>query len=366
MSGKEIKIKTGGFDYRVLIDEGLPAETGRFLRLLFPSDRALLVSDHNVYSRYGEQVIEALAAEKWRVKTALIRPGERSKSLSGARRLYDACVEAGLDRNSPVIALGGGVVGDLAGFVAATYMRGVPLVMLPTSLLAQVDSSVGGKVAVNHPLGKNMIGAFYPPRLVLIDPLVLKTLSERQFRAGVAEMIKYGIIEDENFFFRLEDNLDRLFKREPTFLAEAVAASVSSKARVVEQDEFERDYRRILNFGHTIGHALEAAAAYRYYLHGEAVLIGMALAVDLAEQLGFLDPATAGRIRRLLGRIKIKKPPAGLTAEQVIGKLEHDKKRRSNDLIFVLPDKIGSAVMVPVSDKKMVTAVVESYLGGGA
>ncbi len=365
MQGEEITIKTRDFDYRVLIGEDLLSEADRFLRHLFPSNRALLISDKNVFPRYGERVLQALAAGKWQVETALIRPGERSKTLGVAKRLYDACFEAGLDRNSPIIALGGGVAGDLAGFVAATFMRGVPLVMLPTSLLAQVDSSVGGKVAVNHPLGKNMIGAFYPPRLVIIDPAALKTLTKRHFRAGAAEVVKYGIVEDSNFFFQLEKNIDRLLSLDSEFLTAAIAASVCSKARVVEKDEYEQDYRRILNFGHTIGHALESATAYRYYLHGEAVLVGMVLAVKLAQKTSFLDNASAGRINRLLTRLKIKKPPAGLTAEKVIVKLEHDKKRRSDDLVFVLPTRIGSAVMAPVNDKKMIAGILETYLGCG-
>ncbi len=365
MKGREIEVTTGTFAYRVLIEEDLLAETGRLLRLALPPGRALLISDHNVFSRYGNAVLQSLAAEKWQVKTALIKPGEGSKTVTGAKRLYEACIDAGLDRTSPVIALGGGVIGDLAGFVAATFMRGVPLIMLPTSLLAQVDSSVGGKVAVNHPRGKNMIGAIYPPRLVLIDPLVLKTLNNRQFRAGAAEVIKYGIIEDETFFTRLEEKSDRLLARDSGFLAEAVAASVRSKARVVEKDEYEQDYRRILNFGHTIGHALEAATAYRYYLHGEAVLVGMVLAVKLAQKLSCLDAGTAGRINSLLGRLRMKKPPQGLTAGKVIDKLEHDKKRLRGDLIFVLPDRIGSAMMVPVKDMEMIAGVIETYLEPG-
>ncbi len=365
MSRQEIIVKASGFDYRVLIGDNLLAETGASLRTLFSPGRTLVVSDQNVFSRCGDRALQSLTADKWQVKTALIKPGERSKTLSGAKRLYDACFECGLERNSPVIALGGGVVGDLAGFVAATFMRGVPLIMLPTSLLAQVDSSVGGKVAVNHPLGKNMIGTFYPPRLVLIDPLVLKTLPSRQFLAGVAEVIKYGVIENEDFFLWLENNLDLLLGLDSGALADAIAGSIRSKARVVEKDEYEQDYRRILNFGHTIGHALEAATAFRYYLHGEAVLIGMVLAVKLAQKMSCLDAATAERINRLLVRLKMKKPPAGLTADKVIDKLEHDKKRQSDDLIFVLPNRIGSAVMAPVNDKQIIAGVIESYLKGG-
>jgi 3-dehydroquinate synthase len=206
----ELQVKTKSLTYRVLIEANVLPAIGKALRLLFPATKTLLISDTKVFSLYGETVLQSLAKEEWQVTSALIRPGERSKNLTGASRLYDSAVTAGLDRNSPVIALGGGVVGDMAGFVAATYMRGVPLVMIPTTLLAQVDSSVGGKVAVNHPGGKNLIGAIYPPRLVLVDPLVLNTLPKRQLNAGLVEMIKYGIIENSSFFAWLEDNFDYL------------------------------------------------------------------------------------------------------------------------------------------------------------
>jgi len=359
---QEIIIKTRGFEYKVLIEDHLTSESGKAIDLLFHSKKALLISDYNVHEFYGGKIRQPLASSKWKIKTELVKPGERSKSLSEAKRLYEACFEAGLDRNSPILALGGGVIGDLAGFVAATFMRGVPLIMIPTSLLAQVDSSVGGKVAVNHPFGKNMIGAIYPPRLVLIDPQVLKTLPEREYQAGLPEIIKYGIIENESFFSYLEKKAQRLLKPDSEFLSEAIGQSIRSKSRVVEKDEFESDYRRILNFGHTIGHALEAATFYRYYLHGEAVLVGMLLAVKMAEEMSYLNHREAERISRLLGHLKIRKAPAGLTADQVIDKLEHDKKRQCDDLIFILPDQIGSAVIVPVNDRDLIAHLVSSYL----
>lgn len=362
MARREITVKSTGFTYRVLIEEGVLANLGKSLRLLFPSTKTLLVSDTKVFSLYGDEALKSLKKEMWHVGTFLIKPGERSKTLNTASRLFDAAVETGLDRNSPIIALGGGVVGDLAGFAAATFMRGVPLVMVPTSLLAQVDSSVGGKVAVNHPRGKNIIGAIYPPRLVLIDPPVLKTLPKRQLRAGLAEVIKYGIIESSSFFRLLEKNLDQLLEGDSLLLAEAVERSLQAKARVVEEDEYEKDYRRILNFGHTVGHALEAATAYRYYLHGEAVLAGMSAAVNIAVQLDLLESASAGRIISLIEKIGLKKPPAGLTAEKVIDKLRQDKKRRDNEIIFVLPTAIGTATMVPVNDEQLLRKAVESYL----
>lgn len=331
--------------------------------MLFPATRALLVSDSKVYSLYGQQVLQALAAEKWQVTVVQIQPGERSKNLTRAARIYDAALDAGLDRNSPVIALGGGVVGDLAGFVAATFMRGLPLVMLPTSLLAQVDSSVGGKVAVNHPRAKNIIGSIYPPRLVMIDPAVLQTLPPRQLKAGLAEVIKYGMIVDGAFFERLENTLPQMLQGNLERLSEAVIASVRAKAQVVGEDEFERDYRRILNFGHTFGHALEAATSYRYYLHGEAVLVGMAAAVSLALSLGLVDVRPAERMLALIKKIGLKKAPSHLTATAVIDKLRQDKKRINEDLIFVLPRQIGLVEMIPVRDVKLIETAIRPYLG---
>jgi 3-dehydroquinate synthase len=362
MKRQEVMVKASGFTYRVLIENGALGSVGKALRMLFPSGRALLVSDTKVFSLYGEKTLQALAAEKWQVSTVLIRPGERSKNLTGAARIYDAAVSAGLDRNSPVIALGGGVVGDLAGFAASTFLRGVPLVMLPTSLLAQVDSSVGGKVAVNHPRGKNLIGSVYPPRVVIIDPQVLNSLPARQLKAGLAEVLKYGIIINGDFFAWLESNLSDLLISRIEVMAEAVALSVKAKAAVVEADEFEKDYRRVLNFGHTIGHALEAATGYRYYLHGEAVLVGMAAATKIACEMNVLGTGETERIVQLLARIGLKKAPADLTAAEVIDKLRQDKKRLEDDLIFVLPKAIGKAEIIPVKDKALIEKNVRAIL----
>jgi len=362
MTGQEVKIKTSGFTYRVIIEKGSLENAGKAARLLLPSARALLVSDETVYSLYGDRVLKALEAEKWQVGSCQVQPGEQVKTMASASRLYDAAVDAELDRNSPIIALGGGVIGDLAGFVASTYLRGVPLVMIPTSLLAQVDSSVGGKVAVNHPRGKNLIGSIYPPRLVIIDPDVLETLPRRELYAGLAEVIKYGIIENEDFFYWLEKNINKLLSGDRVSLEKAIAESVRAKARVVQADEYENDYRRVLNFGHTIGHALEAATNYSYYLHGEAVLVGMAAAVKLARHKGLIENVDAERIITLLIKMDLKKAPADLTSEMVIDKLRQDKKRRQSDLIFILPAGIGKTVVEPVNDPKMLKEVVGQYL----
>ncbi len=357
-----VEVNLPGRGYRVYIRENLLDELGPLTGEISDSRKALLVSDTKVYSLFGERCLSSLQRCGRHVSVSLIRPGERSKTLAAAGRLYDAALEAGLDRTSPVIALGGGVVGDLAGFVAATYLRGVPLVAVPTTLLAQVDSSVGGKTAVNHSRGKNLIGAFHQPALVLSDPLSLAMLPIRQLRAGAAEVIKYAIIGDSAFFTWLELNLGRFWRKEPAALAEAVSRSVQAKAAVVEQDERESSYRRILNFGHTLGHALESATAYRHYLHGEAVLIGMAAATELARLQGLLDSGSAGRIQALLRGVGFRKPPAGLPTGLILDKMRYDKKRLGDKLFFILPVAIGSVNLAAEAEGALLQQVICSYL----
>jgi 3-dehydroquinate synthase len=242
-----------------------------------------------------------------------------------------------LDRKSCIFALGGGVIGDVAGFAAATYLRGVPYVHAPTTLLAQVDSSVGGKTAVDHGSGKNLIGAFYQPRFVLIDVNVLRTLPRRELVAGVAEIIKYGIIEDPALFRLLENNMDKLVALDRELLAQVIGASCAIKARVVEQDERESDYRAVLNFGHTIGHALEAATDYKGFLHGEAVAIGMIKALEISHRFGYCDQTTCDRARDLIARAGLPlEIPEGITLDSLIEHLEVDKKSAGGKLKFVM------------------------------
>lgn len=362
MRERVINVRMPGREYRVMIREGLLQQADQLLNALFNPGKVLLVSDTKVFDLFGKGCVASLEEEGWQVAVCLIRPGERSKTISGAIKIYDKAVEVGLDRSSPVIALGGGVVGDLAGFAAATYMRGVPLVSYPTTLLAQVDSSVGGKVAVNHPRGKNLIGTFYRPAVVAADPAALGTLPLRQLRAGAAEVIKYGIIKDRELFDWLELNLAALKRKEPCALAEAVERSVRVKAEVVEEDEEEADYRRILNFGHTVGHALEAATGYRYYLHGEAVLVGMAAAVEISRLLGLIRDEEADRVKKLLGCAGMKKPPSGITPEAVMESLQLDKKHRGGKLIFVLPRAIGRVECREVKDRNLLKKVIEDCL----
>lgn len=359
---REVKIKAVNFIYRVIIENSGLESIGKAMRLLFPSVKVMLVSDKNVFKIYGQQVVDSLAAEKWQVYPVVLNAGEKTKNLSKASYLYDQALAAGLDRNTPIVALGGGVIGDLAGFVAATYLRGIPLVMVPTSLLAQVDSSVGGKVAVNHPGGKNLIGSIYPPRLVLIDPQVLKTLPKRQLKAGLAEVIKYGIIADSAYFDWLENNVDKLINLHSAALTDAITLAVMIKAKVVEADEYETDYRRILNFGHTIGHALEAATGYRHYLHGEAVHAGMIAVTEMAGAMGILDSVARERILNLLMRLSLKTAPPGLTAPEVVDKLRQDKKRRDSEIFFVLPRAVGAVSIEAVSDQAKILEAVNTIL----
>jgi len=338
-----VELNMPGGSYRIIIREGVLDEIGALAGAITASRRALLVSDTRVFALFGERCLRSLEKSGWQTAVSLVRPGELSKTLAAAGRLYDRAIAAGLDRFSPSVALGGGVVGDLAGFVAATYLRGVPLVQIPTTLLAQVDSSVGGKTAVNHPLGKNLIGAFHQPSLVLADPASLHMLPVRQLKAGAAEIIKTAVVSDSAFFDWLELNLPRLFSGDCAALAEAVYRSVRAKAEVVRQDEREGGLRRLLNFGHTVGHALEAATAYRCFLHGEAVLTGMAAATEIARQKGVLGDEPALRIMTVLRSVGFKKLPAGITADLLLEKMRYDKKRRGDELLFILPTAIGEA-----------------------
>ena len=359
-----INLNLGHRSYPIHVGKNILAELGGQLEEVSAGGRLLLVSDATVMPLYGEICCQSLEHAGFEVFTAMINPGEGSKSMAVAQSLYDRALEAGLDRFSPIIALGGGVVGDLAGFVASTYLRGVPFIQVPTTLLAQVDSSVGGKVGINHPRGKNLIGSFYQPRQVWADISTLNTLDEREFRAGLAEVIKYGLIRDRDFFYWLEENLISLVNLEEESMLTAITSSIRNKAAVVELDEQEAGYRKILNLGHTFGHALEAAAGYRYYLHGEAVLIGIEMAVSLAERLKLIAGCYAERIRGLLQVIGLKPPFPGLDPERVIEKIAYDKKRKDGTVVFVLPVGCGEAVIYPNPPANMVEEIIISYLSG--
>ncbi|MGQ9824367.1 MAG: 3-dehydroquinate synthase [Desulfotomaculales bacterium] len=365
-AGVDIPVRLAGRSYRILIGAGLLDGLGACLKEIIPGRKALLVTNPAVRLLYGERAEKSLAEAGFEVVPAEVPDGEEAKSLAMAGALYDRAYTAGLDRQSPVIALGGGIVGDLAGFVAATYMRGVPFVQVPTTLLAQVDSSVGGKVAVNHPRGKNIIGAFYQPKLVLADTSVLATLDRRELRAGLAEVIKYGVIADADFFCWLESNLERVLSLEEEALLRAVAVSCRIKARIVEEDETEQGRRAILNFGHTVGHAVEVLTGYGIR-HGEAVAVGMVQEARLAVMLGVFPEEEAVRIEHLVKKAGLpatKTLPASNGAKdnfaaEVLDLLRRDKKTLAGRFVFALPVKIGKVeVFIDVPAEKVRRCVV--------
>jgi len=338
-----IKVTLPGQSYPIVIERGALGEIGRWVDAQALGRKVAVVSNPWVAERYGPAVLASLQGTG-RVAAMLTVPhGEGAKTLAEAERLYLELARLRLDRGSVVVALGGGVVGDLAGFVAATYLRGIDYVQLPTTLLAQVDASVGGKTAVDLPVGKNLVGAFHQPRLVIADVDTLATLPPRELRAGLAEVIKYGVIADAALFERLERDADAILAGEAAPLIDLVQRSCEIKAEVVTADERESGLRAILNYGHTVGHAVEALTGYSALLHGEAVGIGMVAAARLATEVGKLPAADTERIRNLIERYGLPTEiPDGLTPAAILETMQLDKKTRDGELQFVLPTRIGA------------------------
>ncbi|MBM4122125.1 MAG: 3-dehydroquinate synthase [Nitrospira sp.] len=343
-----VTVSLGERSYDILIKAGLLGEVGPRLKRLGLAGKVAVVTNQVVGRLYGPTVLRSLRSAGYQAKTILVPEGERAKSLRWVGRILDELVRECFERGSLVLALGGGVVGDLAGFVASILARGIPFVQVPTTLVAQVDSSVGGKTGVNHPLGKNLIGAFHQPRVVFVDPDTLSTLPTREWVAGLAEVIKYGMIEDEAFFAYLEGRVDDLRKMQPEPVAHVIARSCQIKASVVEEDERESDRRRVLNYGHTIGHALESLGRYRKLIHGEAVAIGMVQEADLARSLGLCPAEVVVRQRELVRRAGLPHtlPPVRFT--ELWGAMQHDKKVVQGRLHCVLPKRVGQVVIVPL------------------
>lgn len=341
-SSGRLRVALGARSYDVLLARGWRGLTPA-VRRLATGPRALLVTDDHVGPLYAGAVRAALAAAGLRTATARLRAGEARKTLPHAARLYERALDCGLDRGDLIVALGGGVVGDMAGFAAATYLRGVALIQLPTTLLAMVDAAVGGKTGVNLSRGKNLVGAFHQPRLVYANLATLATLSRRQLRAGLAEVIKCGMIRDARLFRHLETRLAAVLALEPAPLASAVLGAVRVKARIVAADEREGGVRALLNYGHTVGHAIETVTRYRRYLHGEAVAIGMQAAARLAVELGVASPSTAARQERLLAAAGLPRVAPALPVAAILAALRRDKKVQAGTLRFVLTSKVGSA-----------------------
>jgi 3-dehydroquinate synthase len=349
----QVPIHLGDRSYPISIGASLLGNPASYQNLA-KANTALIVSNTAVAPLYASQLIAALQTQFPRVLLVTLPDGEVHKDWPTLQLIFDALLENGCDRKTVLFALGGGVVGDMTGFAAASYMRGVPFVQVPTTLLAQVDSSVGGKTAINHPLGKNMIGAFYQPQLVVCDLDVLKTLPARELSAGLAEVIKYGPIADMAFFDWIELNIDALLAGEPAALAHAVQRSCEIKAEVVGQDERETGLRAILNFGHTFGHAIESGLGYGVWLHGEGVGCGMVMAAQLSQRLGLVDTAFVARLKTLIQRagLPVTAPVLSRTdnAGRYLELMRVDKKSEAGEIRFILIERPGKATLRTAPD----------------
>ncbi|MFT6258024.1 MAG: 3-dehydroquinate synthase [Cellvibrionaceae bacterium] len=339
---QQIQVQLGDRSYPIYIGQDLMNDSGLFARYL-TNKKALIVSNDTIAPLYLQQIQQAMSACA-RIETVILPDGEKFKDLQHLDYIFTALLEHNFARDSVLVALGGGVVGDMTGFAAACYQRGIEFIQVPTTLLSQVDSSVGGKTAVNHPLGKNMIGAFYQPKSVIIDTLCLQTLPANEFAAGMAEVIKYGIIWDADFFQWLEANVDALKSLQTDALNYAIAKCCQIKADVVAQDETEQGVRALLNLGHTFGHAIEAEMGYGVWLHGEAVSAGTVLAAQTACKLNLLDEQSVERICRLMQAFDLPiTAPESMGFEQFIKHMRRDKKVLGGKIRLVLPTEIGKA-----------------------
>jgi len=348
--------------YDIHIQPGCLDRLGSVMRDLFPAaGRCLIVSNDVVAPLYLERVQASLSAAEWAFSSCILQDGEKHKTIASWHRIFDALMLAKLSRGEPVIALGGGVVGDMTGFAAACYRRGIPYIQVPTTLLAQVDSSVGGKTAINHPHGKNMIGAFYQPALVWIDPLVLGTLAARELRAGIAELIKYGLIRDAGFFAFLKQHMDKLLALDAATVAEVIYSSCRHKAEVVMADETEQGVRALLNLGHTFGHAIESMTHYTQYLHGEAVALGTLMAARLSAQLGYVPASVEADIRDLYMHCGLPVDIPVFTADQWLDAMGHDKKNVGTRIRYILLKSIGEGFVAEDVEEAAVRKLIASF-----
>jgi len=353
---KEVEVRLAANSYNIRIGSKLLTQTGRWLKESGFADKLVIITNPVVKKLYGDALERNLTKEGFRVTVLLVPDGEEQKSLEVAGRLYTELASCYVERMTPVLALGGGVIGDLAGFVAATYLRGVPLVQIPTTLLAQVDSSIGGKVAVNLGQVKNIVGAFYQPKLVISDISTLKTLPAKEFTNGLAEVIKYAMACDQELFTFIEQNLDRVKSLDDEVLGEVVFRSAKIKAGIVEKDEKDLGLRAVLNYGHTVGHAIESAADFKIG-HGEAVAVGMLAAASISHKLGMLDENAITRLRNVVERAGLPVKMPDLEVDRMVQAIKHDKKILSGKIRFVLPKLIGETLITEVN-----TSLIEQVL----
>lgn len=374
MKGKEITVKiTKDEEYKICIEKGILNNLGEHLSKAIENKRVIIITNSLVNSLYGAKLLSALRRDGFNSDLIEVPDGEKYKTLSTAKYLYDELLKRKADRTTTLIALGGGVIGDLAGFVAATYMRGLPLVHIPTTLLAQVDSSIGGKVAVDHPLAKNIIGSFYQPKAVYADPEVLQTLSDKDIKNGIIEAIKIAVIKSPVFFKWLEKNIDQLLKKHEGLLCEAVKEAVSLKADIVLRDPWESGLRKILNFGHSIGHVLEVEAGYQDLNHGEAVALGMLIETKIARNRGMCSEKFEEKIKRILSfppsslsfprkRESIFKHIKNLDYNQLWETLALDKKNSQGKVIFILPESLDKVTLVDNITKVEVIKALKEFI----
>lgn len=354
-----LNVDLGDRSYPIFIGEGL-LEHADIYKNHITSKQVLVVSNVTVAPLYLEKVLSAL--EGFQVETAILPDGEEYKTINTLDDIFTALLQNRFDRGCTLVALGGGVVGDMTGFAAACYQRGVEFVQIPTTLLAQVDSSVGGKTGVNHALGKNMIGAFHQPQCVVIDTLTLQTLEDRQLSAGIAEIIKYGLINDPELFDWLEDKMDLLVSRDAEALSYAIERSCFDKAEVVAADERESGMRALLNLGHTFGHAIETGMGYGQWLHGEAVAAGMCMAAALSNRLGWMEQSQVDRVNNLIKRAGLPvTPPDNMTSTQFLELMSIDKKVKDGKLRLVLMDDIGKSKVTSGFDSKILEELLNEY-----
>lgn len=361
MTHENIRVELGERSYDIVIGSEIIGGVGEALKGFALSPRIALVSNPTIMELYGGLAENSLRNSGFDPIVITIPDGEEYKNLLWMEQIWSELLKCRLDRNSAVLALGGGVIGDMAGFAASVYMRGIRYVQLPTTLLAQVDSSVGGKTGVNHILGKNMIGAFWQPSLVWVDVNTLSSLPKNEFLAGLAEVIKYGVIWDEEFFNYLDKNKDAILSLEAGALAHIIARSCRIKADVVSRDEREAGLRAILNYGHTIGHAIETTTGYTHYLHGEAVAIGMKVEADLAVQIGLMSEEEAVRVKRIIESYGLPTDlPKSVGSEEILEAMELDKKALAGQLRFTLPEKVGRAKVNEPVGKDALMALFKS------
>ena len=359
-----VSVNLGTRSYSIVVEPGALATVGARLHALGVGRRAALVTDAAIMRLHGGAVVASLKDAGFTVSVVEVPEGETAKTLAVAEHCWDRLMAAGLDRSSTVLGLGGGAVGDLAGFVAATYMRGVNFVTLPTTVLAQVDASIGGKTAIDHPKAKNLIGAFHQPRLVVVDPAVARTLPERDFRSGLAEIVKHGIVLERAYFDEVERDAARLLARELDVLDRVIGGSCRLKASVIERDPEEKsELRYALNYGHTIGHALEAVTGFERWTHGEAVSLGIVAEARLARRLGLADDDTTARQERLLAAVGLPVRADRLDVDAVLTAITHDKKARDGRVPFVLAPSLGAFRVVYDVPPEQVRAAVGELAG---